>query len=270
MAEIIRVDLHCHSSASDGDHSPGYVAHQLATAGVVCAALTDHNSVGGLDRFRAAVERRGMQYVSGVEIHARGPKGPVHLLGYGIDHENRALLNALQVLRQPWRTSARQWIGRLFSRGGSDAPDAATGSPGDGDPPSQEPPDTAESIRLIHEAGGRALLAHPLAGLKTIERLEEYLDWLQPQGLDGIEAFYKLYFRSTQQELLELAERRGLLTAGGSDFHGLHNNDGTSPGVEMPLEQWERFAAGVGLRQERSLVTYHNGGVPTLGGDVGR
>ncbi len=255
MTDIIRVDLHCHSSASDGDHSPGYVAHQLAAAGVVWASLADHNTVGGLERFRAAVERRGMGYIPGVEMHARSPKGPVHLLGYGVDPENQPLLSALQILRQPWRTSARQRLARLFSRGRSETPETATRPSDDGDPSPQHQPDTAESIRLIHQAGGRVLLAHPLAGLKTIERLEEYLDWLQPQGLDGIEAFYKLYFRSTQQELLELAERRGLLTTGGSDFHGLHNHDGTSPGVEMPLEQLERFVAAVGLRQEQDLVT---------------
>ena len=128
-------------------------------------------------------------------------------------------------------------------------------SPDDRDPSPQDPPDTAEAIRLIHEAGGLVLLAHPLAGLKTIERLEEYLDWLQPQGLDGIEAFHKLYFRTTQQELLELAERRGLLTTGGSDFHGLHHSDGTSPGVDMPLEHWNASWLHWGSDKSKDLAT---------------
>jgi len=255
MGEIIRVDLHCHSSASDGDHSPGYVAHQLASADVVWASLTDHNSVAGLRSFHSAVERRGMRYIPGLEVHAQSAKGPVHLLAFGFDPENQALLKAIDLLRQPMWNSARQWFGRLFSRD-KDAAPADPATPPDGhDPPRKELPDTAESIRLIHEAGGLALLAHPLAGLKTIERLEDYLDWLQPQGLDGIEAFYKLYFRSTQQELLELAEHRGLLTTGGSDFHGLHNSDGTSPGVDMPLEQLERFVAALGPRLGQGSVT---------------
>jgi predicted metal-dependent phosphoesterase TrpH len=268
MAEIIRVDLHCHSSASDGDHSPGYVAHQLAASGCVWAALTDHNSVGGQERFQAAVERRAMQYISGLEVHARSPQGPVHLLAYGYDLNNQALLSALQTLRKPLLTSVRQWVVRLFSPGRRATPAVATISSDDHGQSPQRPADTAEAIRLIHEAGGLALLAHPLAGLKTIERLEEFLDWLQPQGLDGIEAFYKLYFRSTQQQLLELAERRGLLTVGGSDFHGLHNNDGTSPGVEMPLEQLDRFVAALGLREEKSVATSRDGGLPVLGGSV--
>lgn len=268
VAEIIRVDLHCHSSASDGDHSPGYVAHQLAAADCVWAALTDHNSVGGQESFRAAVQRRGMQCVTGVEIHARLPRGPVHLLGYGFDPENEALLSALQVLRRPLLESTRQWIGRVFSSGGRATPAVAADPPADRGQSTQHPVDTAEAIRLVHEAGGLALLAHPLAGLKTIERLEEFLDWLQPQGLDGIEAFYKLYFRTTQQQLLEVAERRGLLTTGGSDFHGLHNHDGTSPGVDMPLEQVERFAAALGLREEKKLGACCNDGLSVLRGSA--
>ena len=263
MGEIIRVDLHCHSSASDGDHPPGYVAHQLASADVVWASLTDHNSVRGLQLFHSAAERRGMRYIPGLEVHARSAKGPVHLLAYGFDPENQALLTAIELLRQPMWSSTRQWFGRLFSRDKATEPADAVTPPDLRDPSRKELPDTAESIRLIHEAGGLALLAHPLAGLKTIERLEDYLDWLQPQGLDGIEAFYKLYFRSTQQELLELAGRRGLLTTGGSDFHGLHNSDGTSPGVDMPLEQLERFVAALGPRLGPSPVTSLGEVLPT-------
>jgi len=262
MPEIIRVDLHCHSSASDGDHAPGYVAHQLGGAGVSWAALTDHNSVRGLHEFQSAVERRGMRYISGVEIHARSPRGPVHLLGYGFDPGNEALLSALQTFHRPWGGSVRRWARRVFSPGKQEVPVDTTCTAADSDHSREQQPDTAETICLIHEAGGRSLLAHPLAGLKTIERLEEYLDWLQPQGLDGIEAFYKLYFRSTQHELAELAERRGLLTAGGSDFHGLHHSDGTSPGVEMPMEPWKRFLAAIGLTEDQSTAPAE---LPSLG-----
>ncbi len=264
MPEIIRVDLHCHSSVSDGDHAPSYVAHQLSGAGVRWAALTDHNSVGGLGDFAAAIERRGVQCISGVEIHARSPRGPVHLLGYGFDPGNQALLSALQTFHRPWGASARRWARRVFSPGRHDVQvDSHCTSVDSDDHSRRQQPDTAEVICLIHEAEGRVLLAHPLAGLKTIERLEEYLDWLQPQGLDGIEAFYKLYFRSTQQDLSDLAERRGLLTAGGSDFHGLHHSDGTSPGVDMPVEQLDRFLAAIGLTEDQGAAPAE---LPSLGG----
>jgi predicted metal-dependent phosphoesterase TrpH len=266
MPEIIRVDLHCHSSASDGDHAPGYVAHQLAGAGVSWAALTDHNSVRGLEQFQSAVERRGMRYIPGVEIHARSPRGPVHLLGYGFDPGNEALLSALQTFHRPWGASVCRLARRVFSPGKQEVQVDSTCTSVDSDDHSRrQQPDTTEAICLIHEAGGRVLLAHPLAGLKTIERLEEYLDWLQPQGLDGIEAFYKLYFRSTQQDLSDLAERRGLLTAGGSDFHGLHHSDGTSPGVDMPLEQLDRFLAAIGLTEDQGTAPAE---LPSSGGSL--
>ena len=78
-------------------------------------------------------------------------------------------------------------------------------------------------------------------------KLDEVLSWLQPQGLDGLEAFHKQYSAETQKALLDLAERRGLLTVAGSDFHGLHHSDGDDPGVDMPLIHWNRFVDAIGL-----------------------
>ena len=90
VIETIRVDLHCHSSMSDGDHSPAYVAHSVAAVGVVWAALTDHNTLSGQPQFRAVLERRGVSSVVGLEIDARSPAGVLHLLGYGLDQHNEA------------------------------------------------------------------------------------------------------------------------------------------------------------------------------------
>ena len=115
MIDTIRVDLHCHSSMSDGDHSPSYVAHSIAATGAVWAALTDHNSLEGQDQFRAALSKRGVRSVTGVEIDARSPRGPIHLLGYGFDPDNGPLLDALRTIRQPWRTSLRNWAIRARS-----------------------------------------------------------------------------------------------------------------------------------------------------------
>ncbi len=115
MSETIRIDLHCHSSASDGDHSPAHVARRLADIGVTWASLTDHNTVGGQDEFRAALARHGIGYIPGVEIDARSPFGPLHLLGYVIDLDNAPLLAALRTVREPWRSSARRWLDRMRS-----------------------------------------------------------------------------------------------------------------------------------------------------------
>ncbi len=254
MTETIRVDLHCHSSASDGDHSPSYVAHSLAATGVEWASLTDHNTVEGQDEFRRVMQERGIGCVVGVEIDGRSPIGPFHILGYGVDTSDEALLAAMATVRQPWSSSMRRLLARLRALAGR-GPQLPRPCVPEGEDASPDlPPSTQEVICLIHRAGGMAFLAHPLAGLGSVARLDEVLEWMQPQGLDGIEVFHKQYSAETQAALLELAERRGLLSIAGSDFHGLHHSDGDSPGVDMPLIHWSRFvdAIGIGEQEDRS------------------
>ncbi|MFH1834107.1 MAG: PHP domain-containing protein [bacterium] len=247
MTESIRVELHCQSSMSDGDLTPAHVARILADAGVVWAALTDHNTVSGQDSFRQALQRRGVHVVTGLEIDARSPQGPMHLLAYGFDQDDQELANALRSLRHPLLSSARRLTARALA-----LLERPSRSPEGPSPPrcvSRAPksPDTAEAIRLVHNAGGLVFLAHPLASLRTMERLEAALDWLQPQGLDGIEAFHKPYPDETQRLLAALAAQRDLLVVAGSDFHGPHHTDGTSPGIDIPLADWRRLAESLRL-----------------------
>lgn len=240
MTDTIRVDLHCHSSVSDGDHSPAYVAHSIAAVGAEWAALTDHNSLSGQHQFRTVLERRGIHSIVGVEVDARTPAGILHLLGYALDPDYQPLLDTLRILREPLRSSARYWMERIGSLGPSTYSDLpAEGPPRPSGPP--RPPSSSEVIRLIHEAGGLAFLAHPLAGIGGVDDLRNVLGWLQPEGLDGIEAFHKPYPPEIQRALLELALEKGLLVVAGSDFHGVHHSDGADPGVDMPLIHWGQF-----------------------------
>lgn len=254
---MIRVDLHCHSYLSDGDYSPEHLARSVAAAGAAWAALTDHNTLAGQERFREAAEGRGVRFVSGLEMDAQAPEGTLHLLAYGFDVRDQALLRALHTVRRPLRSRARHWVGRARAIGRSSSPGDRREACPEGSPP-HRPPDTAAAIRLIHEAGGLAFLAHPLAALCTVERLQEVLDRLQPQGLDGLEALHKPSPAKAQRELLALAERRGLLVVAGSDFHGAHHSYGASPGVDMRRECWDRFAARLSLAR---------GGDPPLSAD---
>lgn len=107
VADLVQVDLHRHSSLSDGYLSPVHVADRLAAAGVRWAALTDHNTVGGQDVFRAELEKRGVCVVSGVEMDVQSPDGLLHLLAYGFDSHDHALLHMLHTLRHPLGSSAR-------------------------------------------------------------------------------------------------------------------------------------------------------------------
>jgi len=271
VTDTIRVDLHTHSSMSDGDHSPSYVAHSIAATGAVWAALTDHNCVKGQALFRSALDKRGVRCVAGVEIDARSPIGPLHLLGFGFHLENEPLLEALRTIKQPWRASVLRWAARVRALGGRPAAAPRPCAPSDEDSSQHHPPGTEETICLIHQAGGRVFLAHPLAGLESIERLEEILDWLQPQGLDGLEAFHKQYPPMTQDALLEVAERRGLLTVGGSDFHGVHHSDGGMPGVDMPLIHLNRFLTAIGVAEaDISSTLYQDRPATILRGYLGQ
>lgn len=261
--------MHCHSSLSDGDHSPAHIAQQLAAVGVVWAALTDHNTLDGQGDFRVALEKRGLHFISGLEIDVRSPEGPLQLLAYGFDVQDQALLRALRTLREPWRSSARHWVGRARSLKEHTRSSGAVHASTDAGSSPHRPPGTAEAISLIHEAGGRAFLAHPLATVLTAERLEKLLDWLQPQGLDGLETFHKPYSESTQRGLLEVAERRSLLAVGGSDFHGLHHSDGADPGIDMPLKYWNSFMASLTPGKEVSHPSAHHDGSTLVRGHVG-
>jgi predicted metal-dependent phosphoesterase TrpH len=249
VADTVRVDLHCHSSASDGDHSPAHVAKRLADTGVSWASLTDHNTVAGQAEFRAALNRHAISYIPGVEIDARSSLGHVHILGYGIDLENAALLAVLDTVRHPLRASARRMLRRLRSADHGTVTSAPAYGP-EGDTPPKRPLSTATAISLIHDAGGLAFLAHPIESLGTFEKLEQVLDLLQPEGLDGLEVFHKAYPERAREGLLAMAQRRGLLPTGGSDFHGLAHSDGAVVGVEMPVEHWAQMVRRVGDKQD--------------------
>src|SRR5690348_13089019 len=121
----MRVELHCHSSASDGCLSPEKVAFLLAARGVRVAALTDHHTLAGQLPFRAALEARGMQWLSGVEIHVESELGPLHLLAYGCDLEHRALARVLRVLAYPVWGPMRHWFENTWARRSAQNPPLA-------------------------------------------------------------------------------------------------------------------------------------------------
>jgi PAS domain S-box-containing protein len=195
--QVVQVDLHCHSDASDGYYTAPIVADFLAEAGVAYAALTDHQTLAGLRTFHEAAARHHIAGVAGIEIPAMLEGVEIHLLAYGFDPESPALERLLG--------------GTL---------------------------DAAQAIAAIHEADGIAFLAHPLAVDGSPYTLDEAVERLARAGIDGIEAFYKPYPIETQERLAALADRMGLLTSGGSDYHGPNQ---ISPGVAMPIARWKQF-----------------------------
>ncbi len=193
--------------------------------------------------------RHGIGYIPGVEIDGRSPFGPLHVLGYGIDLDNMPLLAALRTVREPWRSSTRYWLARIRSLYRDSPPPEVSCVPPEMNGGPQGPLTTQRAICLIHEAGGVAFLAHPLESLRSFKRLEEALDFLQAEGLDGLEVFHKSYPEGVRAALLALAVRRDLVPTGGSDFHGLDHSDGASLGVDVPVEEWGHMTKYLGIKQ---------------------
>ena len=160
MNDTVLVNLHCHTIFSDGEQTPEALAANLAAAGVRYAALTDHNSLVGLPRFQDALQKRGVAYLSGVEVTTWFHGREAHLLGYGFDTQHADLDATLFSLRQARNLEVHSIASSLRKSGAS--------RPGDADDPPgiSAAPDgwleIGEAIDLLHRAGGQAFWAHPL------------------------------------------------------------------------------------------------------------
>lgn len=244
-AAAILVNFHCHSLFSDGELSPEALANSAAAAGVRVAALTDHDTLEGLPRFQEALRRHGIAFVPGVEITTRREGRELHLLAYGFDPGHAELTATLASLRHRRELEVHSITGSLRSLS---AQRPAQGDAAAAVSAAQEGRlDTAEAIALVHRAGGRVFLAHPLVYAANAELLEPLVAELKQAGLDGLEAIYAANSPEERAALLALADRHGLLVSAGSDFHSAAAR---APGsnahaVEMPRPAWLRFRQAV-------------------------
>jgi 3',5'-nucleoside bisphosphate phosphatase len=244
------VDLHTHSTYSDGLLTPAALVEEAATRGLRVLALTDHDTVAGIAEARAAGERLGVEIIPGVELSASFGNGEgVHLLGYLLDINHPLLRDGLagyarareermarmvERLRRigaavdPERvraiaghgTMGRPHLARALVEAGHavDLPDAFARYIGWGKPAYVPRPRVAPAaaIVLVRAAGGVPVLAHPCSG----GGLEGLLDRLVPAGLAGLEVDYGSYTPEERDLLRGIAARHGLIATGGSDFHG--------------------------------------------------
>jgi predicted metal-dependent phosphoesterase TrpH len=249
------VDLHTHSTASDGSDDPEMLVEKAAAAGLGTIALTDHDTQEGIERARAAADRIGVELIAGTELsldYAGGmhlvvlwlEPGPGPLqdrlpgLQEGRNHRNASVLAALtdhdmpltmeEVLVEAGGGSVgRPHIAAVMERRGyvSSIPEAfelwlGAGKPGYVDRP-RLPPE--EAIGLALESGGVPVLAHPhTLGINRANEMAEVLDRLRSAGLIGMEAIYAGYHRHEREGYSDLARRFGLVASGGSDYHGTY------------------------------------------------
>jgi predicted metal-dependent phosphoesterase TrpH len=242
-----RVDLHIHTTCSDGTYTPAQVVDLARRAGLAALAITDHDTLGGVPAAREAAES-ALEIVAGVEITAEYRQRELHLLGYFVALDHAGLTTALEDIRRHRVERFREMIERLRGRGVSLAEEeqCMEGSPealgrrhlaemlvrarrvanvreafqrylgdrGDVAVPKKRLP-VAEAIALVRDAGGVAAWAHP-----PYDCTQEQLIELRQLGLAAIEVEYPDVRRSRILELRGWAEQLNLAVTGGSDCHG--------------------------------------------------
>ncbi|RPH97139.1 MAG: PHP domain-containing protein, partial [Calditrichaeota bacterium] len=240
MNKTVLVNFHCHSIFSDGDQTPEILASNLAAAGVRYAALTDHDSIEGLPRFQEALKKRGIAHLPGVEITTQFKGREAHLLAYGFDPKDTDLAVTLLALRQrrDWQVHS---IADAMRKKGSNHHNQSTDTSAKSAAATGRL-DIDEAIAIVHRAGGRAFLAHPLNFESDPQALENCVIELKTMGLDGVEAFYAPYSAVDCDALYQLAERHDLLVSAGTDFH---SSGDQNYGIEMPPDTWIKFRRAV-------------------------
>ncbi|MFH0880101.1 MAG: PHP domain-containing protein [Lentisphaerota bacterium] len=252
------IDLHAHSTFSDGSLTPEELIDLAVANGLTAVALTDHDSTKGLPLFLKAAEELPVRAVPGVEISADFSPGTMHMLGYFIRYDeadlnqhlawirngremrNAEILHKLNALgcHITWEEVAchagedvvgrphfaQAMIAKKFVSGKDEAFDRylGRGKPAYAERRRLSP---AASVKLIRDAGGVPVLAHPFTLKLDSRELKKTLIELRSAGLEGLEVIYSEHTADMQREYLGMAKDLNLVATGGSDFHGAMSPD---------------------------------------------
>lgn len=274
------VDLHLHTTASDGTDTPAELVRACRSAGITTMAVTDHDTVAALVESAAEAGAAGIAFVPGIEITAAWHGRDVHVLGYFMDPSSAALAAFLQAQVDDRLRRARAVGDRLSSLGAPidiealisrlngqpllrphiaaalvEAGHAADGLEafdrfiGEGRPAyvARRGAAPADVVRVIQDAGGLASMAHP-----GVTGADDLIPALAYAGLDAIEAYHTDHAPDETARYLAQAKHLGLAVTGGSDFHGVRSDHSNGFGtVQLPSEE---FAALRRLYADRSSV----------------
>ena len=250
------IDLHAHTTASDGSFSPTELVREAAALELAAIAVTDHDTIGGLAEAKAAAVDAGIDFVPGIELSVEDEAGRFHLLGYLFDPQHERLNSTLVSIRAS-RARRNDQMAALMAQLGlpvtMDDVRAQAGDKGEviarphfakallkagvvnsvqdafdrylaNGKPLYMPKEVLtphDAIVLIHEAGGLAVMAHPgLMPLSDSAFEARLAQLVADSGIDGIEAYYSQHTPSQTERFLRLAKHHNLVTGGGSDFHG--------------------------------------------------
>jgi predicted metal-dependent phosphoesterase TrpH len=253
-----RLDLHLHTTHSDGSFTPTEIIELAQKAGVTALAITDHDIMTGISEAADAGKDRGIEVIPGVEISSILGNSELHILGYFLDCQDKRLDERLTTLRESRHRRNPKIIERLQAAGIDityDEVRAIAGTDSVGRPhiarvlmdkhvvssakeafdqwlaegrPAYVPrelPTPAEAIRWITDAKGLPVLAHPTWVKTTEGTLTDLVRQLKAEGLEGVEVHYSTHTARQTRDYLALAKQLGLLVTGGSDFHGITKPD---------------------------------------------
>lgn len=269
--EAIHIDLHAHTTASDGTLSPTDLVRLAAQRGISVLGITDHDTVAGIAAARASAAARDIEIVPAVELSTTVTGAEAHILGYFVDESDSRLVDTLAGFAADRRRRIESVIDKLRATGiPLDAEailrHAAAGSIGRPhvaralvelgvvattdeaferflmkDRPGWVPRDPfspEDAVRLLVDHGAIPVLAHPY----STRAVEATVRRLIPVGLRGIEVFYGGYTADQQRELQSIAGAFALLATGGSDYHGPNGREGRELGsVEIPESAWHNL-----------------------------
>lgn len=247
------IDLHVHSTASDGTYTPSELVRYAIKKQLIAFALTDHDTIAGIEEAKKEAKEKEILIIPGIELSAEYKKRDIHILGYRLSYQNKVFQKKLEQFQDSREKRNEEMIEKLKKNGISITmqemkqeygrailtrahvakimlkkgyvkcyEEAFRKYIGQGCP-CYIPKKTItpkEAIELIQLAGGKAVLAHPLLYHFNLTELEELVRYLKELGLEGIEAIYSMNTEIDDCNMRKLAKKYGLFITGGSDFHG--------------------------------------------------
>lgn len=253
------VDMHVHTTASDGEDSPELVVARAKEIGLEAVAITDHDTVAGIEPAIAAAGLNGIEVIPGIELSTVYGDEELHILGYFIDLHCREFLDRINVFRSFRVSRMEKMVKKLQELGialdmekvRSISGSASVGRPhlalamvaagvvdniteafdqylGTGGPayvPRYRLP-AVEALKLIRTAGGAPVLAHP-----ALSNSSKLIPSLKEAGLAGLEAYHPAHTRALSAYYCRLAQEYALIVTGGSDYHGLGHKEGVRLGM---------------------------------------
>ncbi len=264
----MKVDLHVHTTASDGLLSPTEIIAKAKENGLDTIAIADHDTIDGIPEGMKAANEKGIRLIPALEISAKHEK-QIHMLGYFIDYtdlkfqsfinklknsreeRNHKMLKKLgdlgfEITMEELKASAEGNIGRphiadLMVKKGyvSTFPEAFEKYIGNDKPcyVPKERPDIRKAIELIKKYKGVPVLAHPKYTFLEKEDLENFIAYLSDIGLGGLEVYYSKHTKEEEAQYLKLAEKYSLIPTAGSDYH----REGDMFGMELKKEYLEKL-----------------------------